>query len=89
MSGQRNLEAVEALRQLECQFAGKYPWLRRPRAIADRAYRQSRWVPIPSSTVAEMLLAGNKRLIRSGQDAAEGIVAAIEATAFDELRHPV
>jgi hypothetical protein len=78
LGGQREIKAVEALRLLEQQFGEKFPWLRRPRAQGERAYRQSRWLPIPPKAVAEVLASADKRLIRSGPDAVEGVVAAIQ-----------
>jgi hypothetical protein len=78
LGGQRDIRAVETLRLLEQQFGEKYPWLRHPRAQAERAYRQSRWLPIPPRAVAEVLASADKRLIRSGQDAVEGVEAAIK-----------
>jgi hypothetical protein len=86
LGDQRDVEAAESLRTLEERFGTKYPWLRRPRARAERAYRLSRWVPIPPRAVAELLAANGKRLIRSGRDAMDGVVAAIEDYA-KRLRH--
>lgn len=83
---QRDLEAVEALRALERKFGTKHPWLRRPRAAAERSYRLSRWVPLPPGVVAEVLSATGKRLVRSGRDAVDGVEAAITSYARD-LRH--
>jgi hypothetical protein len=75
---QRELDALKALRMLEQQFGSKYPWLRRPRAQCERLYRLSRWVPIAPSSVAALFWANEKRLIRSGRDALEGLVTGIE-----------
>ena len=86
LSEQRSVEAVLALRQLESTYGAKHPWLRRPRSQAERAYRQSRWGAIPPQSVAELLDAGSKRLIRSERDALEGVREAIETYARN-LRH--
>ena len=74
---QRTVEVIEALRTLEREFGDKHPWLRRPRAQAERLYRLGQWDPIPPMTIAEVLAAANKRVIISGQDAIEGVVAAL------------
>jgi hypothetical protein len=78
LGDQRELEAVEALRRLEQRFGGRYAWLRRPRARAERAYRLANWAPVSPAKVAQVLAAHEKRLIRSGSDAVDGIVTAIE-----------
>jgi hypothetical protein len=78
LSDGKEIEAVEALKMLEQRFGDKYPWMRRWRARAERAYRLSCWTPIPPRAVAELLAARDKRLIRSGSDAVEGVIAAIE-----------
>jgi hypothetical protein len=78
-------DAVQALREIERIFKTKYPWMRRHRAAAERAYRLSKWTPIPPTSVAELLNAKTKRLIRSGLDAMEGVIEAIEQYA-DRLR---
>ena len=83
---QKTAEALEALKKLEQQFGGKYPWLRRPRSAVERAYRQSLWSPIPPAAVASLLAVSSKRLIRTGPDAVEGVVAAIEQYEWS-LRH--
>lgn len=86
LGDQRDFGAVEALRKLESEHGGKYSWLKRPRAQAERNYRLSIWSPIPPLAVAEVLAANKKRLIRSQSDAADGIVSAIGS--FDNsLRH--
>ena len=36
-------ESVAALRELGRRFGERYPWLRRPRSKAERAFRLSRW----------------------------------------------
>lgn len=86
LGDQGDFEAVEALRILEQRFGAEYPWMRRPRARAERKYRLSHWTPVPPSAVAELLASANKRLIRSGSDAMDGILAAIEQYA-SHLRH--
>jgi hypothetical protein len=83
---QRTGDALEALKILEREFGAKYPWLRRPRSAVERAYRQSHWNPIPPISVASLLENASKRLIRNGEDALEGITAAIELFESD-LRH--
>ena len=77
--------AVQALREIESKFKTKYPWMRRHRAAVERAYRLSKWTPIPPTLVAELLNARTKRLIRSGLDAMEGVIEAITQYA-DRLR---
>lgn len=86
LGSQKDIEAVEALRSLERSYGGKYPWLRRPRARAERSYRLSLWEPIPPSAIAEILAAQDRRLLRSGHDAIEGVIAAIEGYSR-RLRH--
>ena len=71
-------EAVEALRELERCFAGRHPWLKRPRSEAERALRLSRWSPLPVDVVASVLCADTRRLVRSEDDAADGIEYALE-----------
>ena len=71
-------EAVEALRQLESRFGGRHPWLRRPRSEAERALRLSRWSTIPVDVVAGVLRADAGRLVRSEDDAVDGIEYALE-----------
>lgn len=78
LGDQRDLAAVEVLREIESKFGAKYPWLRRPRSRAERAYRMARWTPIDPRSTAEVLVARDKRLIRNNQDALDGVVAAIE-----------
>lgn len=79
-------EAVAVMRRLEAKFEAKYAWLRRPRSEAERSLRLSMWSPIPIAAIAEVLDARAKRLIRSDQDALDGVVEAIEAYARS-LRH--
>ena len=71
-------EAVEALRQLERRFARRHPWLKRPRSEAERALRLSRWSPLPVDVVASVLGADTRRLVRSEDDAVDGIEYALE-----------
>ncbi|WP_165074924.1 NACHT domain-containing protein [Paludisphaera rhizosphaerae] len=85
--GARNTaSAVTAIRKLESRFGSRYPWLRRPRSTAERAYRRSDWKPIRPQAVAQILLDSDKRLIQSKSDAIDGIIAAVER--FEtSLRH--
>lgn len=78
LTSQSTGEAVLVLQQLERKYGTRYSWLRRPRAMAERAYRLSRWGPVPPASVAALLHANSKRLIRSGMDAQDGIVSALE-----------
>ncbi len=71
-------EAVVALRELEHRFGERYPWLRRPRSDAERAVRLSRWSPFPIDVIAEVMGADARRLIRSEDDAVDGIEYALE-----------
>ena len=71
-------EAVEALRELEHRFGERYPWLRRPRSDAERTLRLSRWSPFSVDVVAEVIGAEIRRLIRSEDDAVDGIEYALE-----------
>ena len=73
-----NSEAVEALRRLEQHFMERYPWLRGPRSEAERASRLSRWSPCPIDVIESVLDAGERRLIRSEDDAVDGIEYALE-----------
>jgi hypothetical protein len=75
---QESGEALEALKALEQRYGAKYPWLRRPRSTVERAYRRTLWSRVQSHTVASLLFDNAKRLIRSGPDAVDGVVAAIE-----------
>ncbi len=86
LGDQRDLEAVEALRLLERQYEARYPWLRRPRARAERSYRLSLWEPVAPPAVAEILAAQHKRLLRSNRDALDGVVAAVDEYSR-RLRH--
>jgi hypothetical protein len=86
LGDQKDLEAVEALRSLERQYGARYPWLRRPRARAERSYRLSLWEPVAPPAVAEILAAQHKRLLRSNRDALDGVVAAV-AQYSRRLRH--
>lgn len=72
-------EAVSALRELEQRFGTGYPWLRRPRARAERSHRLSQWHPMPLGVIADLLASGEKRLIRSAEDVLEGIEAALHS----------
>ena len=78
LSSREDTEAVEALRQLETRHGGRHPWLRRPRSEAERAWRHSRWSTIPVDVVASVLGADERRLVRSEDDAVDGIEYALE-----------
>ncbi len=80
LGNQPELEAVEALRELEREFTREYPWLRRPRARAERLYNLAKWAPTPLRSIAALLSASTQRLIHSEEDAVEGMLAAIEET---------
>jgi hypothetical protein len=77
LSQQRDLSTVRVLKDLEREYAMRLPWLRRPRATVERAYRLSQATAIPPETTAAILAASDRRLIRSGSDALEGIRAAL------------
>ena len=86
LGDQRDFGAVETLRRLEAQYGKRYPWLRRPRARAERAYRLACWEPVAPAVVAQILVAKEKRLLRSGRDALDGVVAAVNSYASDLRR---
>lgn len=71
-------EATEALRRVEKRFGDEYPWLRRPRARAERALRQSQWEPMSLTEIAAVLRSDDQRLIRSEADLLDGIVCALQ-----------
>lgn len=73
-----NPEVVEVLRWLERRFLERYPWLRRPRSEAERAFRLSRWSPCPIDVIERVLDAGERRLICSEEDVVDGIEYALE-----------
>lgn len=77
LASRRDKEAFETLRKLERDLGPQADWLRRPRSLAEREYRRSGWTPIPPATVAALLESSERRLIRSEDDALEGIVEAI------------
>jgi hypothetical protein len=77
LSQRSDAEAILALRQLEMTYGAKHPWLRRPRSQAERLFRLSRWGAIPPQSVADVLDAGAKRLVRSERDALEGVREAV------------
>jgi hypothetical protein len=79
LSEQRDVDAVEALKTIEHRYGTRFPGLRRPRATAERGYRLARWAPIAPASVAALLAADEKRLIRSAEDALDGVSAAVEA----------
>lgn len=70
--------AVDALKDLERRFGARYPWLRRPRARAERARRLSQWLPLPLDVIGEVLRSADGRLVRSEDDVLEGIRLAIQ-----------
>jgi len=74
---QKSQDAVRALRKLEELFGDRYPWLRRPRARAERLYRLDVWDPFPLATVAATMSASDRQLIRSSTDALDGVTEAI------------
>lgn len=86
LTQRRTTEAVAVMRRLEGKFGAKYAWLRRPRSEAERSLRLSMWSPVPLAAVAAVLDAKAKRLIRSDEDALDGVVEAVEAYARS-LRH--
>lgn len=79
LSDSGDAEAVEVVRGLEARLGDRYPWLRRTRAHAGWTHRMALWQPLPLEVVDEVLGAENRRLLRSGDDVVEGIVAAVEA----------
>lgn len=78
LGNQATQEAIDALRLIERSAGPMSAWLRRPRARAERAYREGLWRAIPLESVASILDAGENRLLRSEEDVADGIVAALE-----------
>ncbi|MFO0874881.1 MAG: hypothetical protein U0575_13045 [Phycisphaerales bacterium] len=70
--------AVDALRDLERRFGARYPWLRRPRARAERAWRLSQWLALPLDVIGEVVRSTERRLVRSEDDVLEGVRRAIE-----------
>lgn len=86
LGNQATQEAIDALRLLERSAGPTSAWLRRPRARAERAYRKGLWRAIPLESVASILDAGANRLLRSEEDVADGIVAALEQYEHS-LRH--
>lgn len=77
LSDRADWQAIEALRRLENDYQSKLPWIRRPRARAERSYRLSQWSPIPIATISELLASNEKRLLRSESDVLDGIDHAI------------
>jgi hypothetical protein len=78
--------AVEALRRIERRYRDTLPWVSRLRAHAELAFGRDHWTPFLPTVVAEVLDAGDKRLIRSPEDVLEGIAAAIEHFQY-QLQH--
>ena len=85
LTARDDAESVLALRELERKYGSTYPWLRRPRAQVERAYRLSKPGPTPPESVAALLAANSKRLIRSGTDAIEGVIEAL--TQYEHALH--
>ncbi len=78
LGDQKDIESVEALRALEREYSTRYSWLRRPRARAERAYRLNSWQPVAPSVVAKVLAEQSARVLGSGTDALDGVVAAVD-----------
>jgi hypothetical protein len=78
LDGREDQAAVDALRDLERRFGTRYPWLRRPRASAERARRLSQWLPLPLDVMGEVLRSADGRLVRSEDDVVAGTRLAIE-----------
>ncbi len=85
-SGRGDAECVQALRDLEARHGHAYPWLRRPRAKAERNHRMASWQPHELSAIATVLKSRDKRLIIDEADALDGIEAALTNYA-DRLHH--
>jgi hypothetical protein len=79
LGNQKDAGAVSALRQLAREFGSKYSWLHDMQIRAERDYRLSQWSPVPPASVAAILEARDKRLIRSEVDAMDGVLDAIIA----------
>ena len=77
LADRADAEAVGALRELERRFGTEWPWLRRPRARAERSHRLSQWHPMQLGVIADVLASSETRLIRSTEDVLEGIEAAL------------
>lgn len=84
----KDVAALEELRSLERDLGTRYPWLRRPRSRVEQALwpttvelepelEQDHWSPRTPQQVASLLYGAEKRLIRSPQDALDGIMEAI------------
>lgn len=74
----RATQRVTALRNLESKFGSRFAWLRRPRAKAERDFRLQHRKAIPLTTIAEILYANDRRLIRHDSDALDGVQASLE-----------
>lgn len=85
-SGRGDAESVQALRDLEARHAQAYPWLRRPRAKAERNHRMANWQPHELFAIAKVLKSNGKRLIIDEVDALDGIEAGLKAYE-DRLHH--
>jgi hypothetical protein len=77
LGNQKDAASVLAWRQIVKQFGSKYSWLHDLQIRVERDYRMSQWSPIPPASVAGILDAGERRLIRSEADALDGVLAAI------------
>ncbi|MCL4219814.1 MAG: hypothetical protein KJZ65_00455 [Phycisphaerales bacterium] len=77
LSNRGEKEAVEETRRLENRYAAEYPWFRRVRARAERAYRLARWEPFPLETIARSLRQSDDRLYRTEADMVDGIEHAL------------
>lgn len=71
--------SVDALLLLERHFGSQYPWLRRPRARAERAWRLTQWLPLPLDVIKDLLQSTAHRLVRSEVDVQNGTREAIES----------
>ena len=78
LSDMLKLDAIDVLRGIEGKFGSKYPWLKRPRAHAERAFRRAHWQGFSLRTIARLLDARDYRLVVSEDDVADGILAAFE-----------
>jgi len=78
LSEQSSEGAIAALRSLEAKHGFKNPWLRRPRAEAERRHLLAEWRPIPPVAVAEILANADRRLVRSAEDVIAAISEALE-----------
>ena len=68
VSNQGTATAVATLRRLETKLRHEYPWLRFPRADAERAERLRMWTPLDLKEMSWLLKDGAARLLRSEDD---------------------